>query len=308
MNPAVVQYIGVDVAKDSLQIDWSGPTQIPNTPAGLKRLVAQIKGRALHFVCEATGGYESALLAALWQAGVAVSRVNPRHVRDFARAGGQLAKTDEIDARILSAYAQAFRPAATRLADAAQVRLASLCAHREHLINIRLSHANCVRLVQDKDLVKQSRVFLKQLDAHIKNIETLLQKTVAENPELATKVRTLCSVKCVGFITATSLLAHMPELGTLNRQSCAALAGVAPFNCDSGLFRGQRRTSAGRPRARRALYMAALVASRRNPVLKPFYQSLVLRSKPKKLALTAVMRKLLIHLNSLLKPLPLSPT
>ena len=293
MNTPVVQYVGLDVAKDTLQIDWSGPAQFPNSPTGLKRLVTAIKGRALHFVCEATGGYERALLDALWSAGVPVSHLNPRHVRDFARAGGQLAKTDKIDARILSAYARAFQPAATPPPDAAQIRLADLCSRRDDFIALRLAEANRLRLLRDKDLIKQSRTLLKQLDAHLAHLESLLQKAVALHPPVTSKVRALCSVKSVGFLTATSLLAHMPELGSLNRRSCAALAGLAPFNCDSGLFRGQRRTSAGRPKARRALYMAALVASRRNPILCSFYQSLLLRSKPKKLA---IMRKLLIHL------------
>jgi transposase len=313
MTTSTVHFVGIDIAKDSLQIHWGhlrGPSAVPNSTAGLSQLLkalARHHSTSLQILCEATGGYETPLLKALWLAHIPVTLLNPKRVRDFARASGALAKTDAIDAAIISAYGRAFLPPLTPSPSPSLQRLRALCDRRQSLLEVRLAEANRSRLLTDKDLAALSRSFLKQLDAHLARIEALLRRAVSQEPLLADKVARLCSVPGVGFIIAVGLLAYLPEIGSLNRKSCAALAGVAPFNCDSGLFRGSRRTQAGRFPLRRFLYMAALVASRFNPVLKAFYLRLRSASKPPKVALTALMRKLVIFLNSLLKSPPPLP-
>lgn len=306
-----VQYVGIDISKDTLQIDWgtlSGPALLPNTPAGIKRLLKLVAAHSdTHVVCEATGGYERVLLHALWAEDRPVTLFNPKRVRDFARGTNRLAKTDSIDARVIRDYAITLKPSRTLPPSSALIRLKDLCSRRDDLLTQRLAEANRSRMLSDKVLLRQSRCLLKQLDSHIADLERWMRETIDADPSLSAKLRTLCSVKGVGFIVAVSVLGYLPEIGSLNRRSCAALAGVAPFNRDSGLFRGQRRITAGRFPLRRVLYMAALVAARSNPLLREFYLRLTTSSaKPRKLALTALMRKLLIHLNSLLKPLSYS--
>jgi len=314
MNPRPVhpvRYLGADIAQDHLDLHGEIPGlpgRIPNTKAALGKLLKLLSIQGdVHLVCEATGGCERLLVAACHQAAISISVLNPRQVRDFARAKGQLAKTDAIDARILCAFGRTFAPPPAQPLDPSQIKLAALTARRRQLLTARTAENN--RLLRALPLLVAShRTMLRALDQHIKLIDDALARTVAACPRLQATIDTLTQVKGLGPTSATALIASLPELGSLSKNQAAALAGLAPFNRDSGLFRGQRTIRGGRLNVRSALYMPALVASRHNPVIKAFYLRLLSNGKPPKLALTASMRKLLIHLNSLLKNPPLAPS
>jgi len=302
-----IVHVGADVAQNHIDLhgETAGlPARIANTKAGLARLLKILRpAGSVQIVCEATGGCERLLVAACHQAGVAISVLNPRCVRDFARAKGQLAKTDQIDARILCDYGRTLQPPADSVIDPGLQELAAYSTRRRQLIELRTAEKN--RTLRSGPLLAAShRAILRALDKQIAAIDAALARTVAGCARLRVKLAALTSVKGVGSTSATALLAALPELGTLSKNQAASLAGLAPFNRDSGLYRGQRHIHGGRLAVRNALYMAALVASRHNPVIKSFYQRLRSNGKPPKLALTASMRKLLIHLNSQLKSLP----
>lgn len=303
-----IVHVGADVAQN--HIDLHGelpglPTRIANTKTGLARLFKMLNPTAaVQMVCEATGGCERLLVAACHEAGVPVSVLNPRQVRDFARAKGQLAKTDAIDARILCEYGRMMQPAADSALEPGLQKLAVYSTRRRQLIALRSAEKNRT-LRSDPLLASSHRALLRVLDKQIAAIGAALARTVASCARLRAKIAAMTAVKGVGSTSATALLAALPELGTLSKNQAASLAGLAPFNRDSGLHRGQRHIHGGRLPARSALYMAALVASRHNPFINAFYSRLLSNGKPPKLALTASMRKLLIHLNSLLKHLPL---
>ncbi len=301
-------YIGADVSKT--QIDLHDPSnsiasQFKNSPAGCRSLIKALRPLEdkVHLICEATGGYQRHMVKACFDADIPITVTNPLRVRDFARATGQLAKTDAIDARILSLYGATFRPARTLPKSPVMEKLAAFQTRRKQLIDLHTAEHN--RLLEtDVPLLRRSLTsIIKALDREIETIDKQLLEIVQSDKELSTKVETLSQTKGVGITTAIALLAAMPELGKLSKRQAAALAGLAPMNRDSGSFRGQRHIRGGRILARNALYMAALVASRHNPVIRDFYARLVAKGKPKKLALTAAMRKLLIHLNSRLKNL-----
>ncbi|CAN5820529.1 hypothetical protein BH09VER1_BH09VER1_47030 [soil metagenome] len=229
--------------------------------------------------------------------------INPRQVRDFARAKGQLAKTDRIDARLLSAYGAALRPKPTQPIEPALQKLAAYSTRRRQLVGLRSAEKN--RLLRcDPLLAASHRQTIAFLHRQILQIDQAMARLVRASARLTAKVQAFSVVQGVGFLTATNLLATLPELGSLSKNQAASLAGLAPFNRDSGLFRGQRYIHGGRSSVRDTLYMPALVAARANPVIKTFYLRLRDHGKPAKVALTASMRKLLIHLNSLLKHLP----
>ncbi len=280
---------------------------LANTPAGhrsrlthLRRL--QVKtGRSTHVVCEGTGGYERAVVAALQAAGVAASVHNAARVRAFARAQGRLAKTDVLDAAVLSDFGVAMQPLADEPPTESEAALAALVIRRDQLKELVALEARRDEHHLHPGVKKEAVLLQKQLAAHLERIETQIKELLAASAEVKTRVERLTQVAGVGPVSAYTLLAYLPELGKLSRGAIAALAGVAPMNADSGPIRG------GRAPARKALYMAALCATLHNPLLKAFYQTLRGRGKPAKVALTAVMRKLLIHLNSLLKT-PLQAT
>lgn len=311
MNPRPVQplhYLGADIAQDHLDLHGEIPglpLRIANTKTALGKLLKFLSSQGeVHVICEATGGCERLLVTACQQAGIAISVLNPRQVRDFARAKGQLAKTDTIDARILYAFGLAFAPPPTKHLEPSLLQLASLTGRRHQLLASRTAENN--RLLRADPLLASShRALLRAIDKQIELIDVALARTVSSCPSLKTKVLTLSKVKGMGATSATALIASLPELGSLSKNQAASLAGLAPFNRDSGSFRGQRHIHGGRISVRSALYMPALVASRHNPIINAFYSRLRSNGKPPKLALTAVMRKLLIHLNSLLKNLPL---
>ena len=301
-NPAPV-YAGLDIAKASLQLHLQSKSyDLPNTPAGHAQLTTRLAAvPGGHVICEATGGYERAVVAALHAATVPVSVINPARVRQFARASGQLAKTDPIDAAVLAAFGQAFAPEPTPARTATENKMAALVARRVQLLELRVAEAQRAQTCSDPALAKLFKPWLVQVEKQIAKVEALLEELLAEQTKLAEQVRRLDEITGVGRLTAVMVLATLPELGTLNRRQAAALAGLCPYNRDSGQWAGKRCISGGRAEVRRALYMAALAASRSNHLLKPFYDRLIAAGKPGKVALTAVMRKLIILMNHLLK-------
>jgi transposase len=302
-------YVGVDVAKADLHVaTLNQNVRYPNSAAGHRQLITWLRGLGVvQVVLEATGGYEQSLLAALHTEAITVSLVNPRQVRDFARAQGRLAKTDQIDARVLVDYAAALHPKPTVPRPRSLRRLTELVRTRSQLIAARGVQDNQLEHLVDP-VARRCLVEITQvLDTRIKRLEKAIALLIAEHPLLTAKVQKLVQVQGIGATTAAMLLAEMPELGTLSKAEAAALAGLAPRNRDSGQFRGQRRIGGGRHAVRTGLWMPTLVAIRHNPILKALYQRLRAKGKPAKVALTACARKLLIYLNSLLKNPQLCP-
>ena len=294
-------YIGIDISKLHLDLHHHQQSiQIPNTEKAIRRWLKSLPPAAV-LVCEASGGYESLLLTLAHAAQRPIARLNARQVRDFAKAKGRLAKTDKIDAQILVAFAETFHPEPLGLPDPLQQELAALVKHRAHLLTQITQNNNLAETLADKKLltlVARTVAFLrKQAD----QLETLMADKISQSPSLAAKAQRLQQVQGIGSLSATALIALMPELGSLSDTQAAALAGVAPFNRDSGQYRGQRHIAGGRSQVRSVLYMAALVASRHNPVLKSLYLRLLANGKAKKLALTVLMRKLIVLANRLLK-------
>lgn len=306
-------YVGMDIAKATLDLHHPGQPKTParqfaNTAADHRQLVHWLQqGPPVLVVCEATGGYERGVVAALQEAGIAVALANARQVRDFARAQGRLAKTDRLDAAVLADYGRRLQPTAAAQPSPAQRQLQEAITRRQQLQQVRLAEHNRLEHLQEPFLRRQLQAHLRALDRQLKQLDAWLADLVKHQEPLAQKVSRLCTVDGVGRVTALVLLATMPELGTLNRRQAAALAGVAPFNRDSGPRRGHRQIYGGRAVARRALYMASLTAAYHNDQLQPFYQRLVTNGKPKKVALVAVMRKLIIHLNHQLKSVTPQP-
>ena len=298
-----VTYIGVDVAKPDLAVQF--PDRLwstTNTSKGHAALIERFSGiGAVQVICEATGGYERALVCALHQAGIAVSVVNPRQVRDFARACGRLAKTDAIDARVLADYGTKLTPRPNAVPADGEDDFAELVRGRQDLISLITQEIGRREHLRLPALLKLSAARLRQLETQLAKLDKLIDAHVAADVALAAKAERLQGVCGVGRVTALTVLALMPELGRITDNQASALAGVAPLNHDSGQYRGQRHIAGGRAAVRRVLYMAALTASRRNPILTLFYNRLIQNGKPSKVALTAVMRKLIILLNRLLK-------
>lgn len=298
-------FIGIDVAKDQLDVHVR-PTAESFTAArdgaGIAVLVDRLKELAPALVVlEATGGFEVTVAAAVAAAGLPLAVVNPRQIRDFARATGKLAKTDALDAAAIAHFAQAVHPQPRPLPDAQAQELGELVARRRQVIEMMIAERNRARLLQSARLKKRIDRHLVTLQKELTEIETDLDDRIRNTPVWRENEDLLTSVPGIGNTTARSLLAELPELGKLGRREIAALGGVAPFNRDSGLSRGKRSIWGGRACVRGALYMATLVASRFNPVIAPFYRRLVHLGKPKKVALTACMRKLLVILNAILR-------
>jgi transposase len=296
-------YAGLDIAKASLQLHLQNKAcDLPNTAAGQARLIKRLAAfPGVQVICEATGGYERAGVAALHAAAIPVSVLNPARVRQFARACGKLAKTDPIDAAMLTAFGQAFTPAPTPPRTTTEIKLNALVTRRAQLLELRVAEVQRADTCADPDLRKLFTSWLAQMEKQIAKVEALIQTLLQTNTPLTKRVQRLDDICGVGRLSAVMILATMPELGTLNRRQAAALAGLCPYNRDSGQWAGKRSISGGRAEVRRSLYMAALSASRNNHVLKPFYDRLIKAGKPGKVALTAVMRKLIVLMNQLLK-------
>ncbi len=298
------RYVGIDVAKSRLDIavrpdeeQWS----VPNEEEGIDTLVSRLKElEPALVVLEATGGLELAVTAALAACELPVVVVNPRQVRDFARAAGQLAKTDRLDARALAFFGEAVQPTPRPLPDAQTQALAALLTRRRQVVAMLTAEKNRLHAARPS-VHKEIRRHILWLQKSLAKLDSDLGDALRLSPVWREKDDLLQSVPGVGPTLSVTLLAELPELGTLDRRQIASLVGVAPLNRDSGLLRGKRTVWGGRARLRAALYMGTLVATRFNPVIKAFYQRLCAAGKAKKLALTACMRKMLVILNSILR-------
>jgi transposase len=297
-------FVGIDASKDFLDVAIVPSKEVFRVPydaSGLRTLVKRLSSaRPTLVVMEATGGLELGVWTALVKAKMKVAVVNPRQVRDFARADGQLAKTDRIDAMILGRFASRMRPEARALPSAEQQEFSATVARRRQLLAMISAEEN--RLLRTaRPLQKRIASHVTWLRHELADVDRDLSNRIAGNTEWRRKEELMRGIPGVGPILSRTLLAELPELGTLNRKQVAALVGVAPLACDSGLHRGRRRVWGGRAQLRSALYMAALVASRRNAVFSAFYKRLLKTGKPKKLALTAVMRRLVVVINAMLQ-------
>ena len=298
------RFVGIDVSKAQVDVAVR-PTgkrwTLPYDETGIEGLIPQIVDLEPALVLlEATGGLELPLVAALAAAALPVVVVNPRQVRDFAKATGTLAKTDTLDAAVLAHFADAVRPEVRPLRDAETQALNSLTARRHQVMTMLVSEKN--RLGSAIGAVSpRIEAHIAWLEQELSDLDKGLRQTLRQSPVWREKDDLLRTVPGVGEQLSLTLLANLPELGTLNRREIAALVGVAPYNRDSGTRRGKRAVWGGRSRVRAVLYMGALVATRHNPAIRDFYQRLLASGKPKKLALVACMRKLLVILNSMLK-------
>lgn len=296
-------WIGLDIAKatiDGVVRPTGEVVQFPNEATGHAALVAWVTPQApTGLVLEATGGYERAVVLALAAAGLPVVVVNPRQVRDFARSTGQLAKTDRLDAALLALFAERVQPEVRPLSDAATAELAELITRRRQLMEMLTAEKNRLPLVRTR-VRRDVQAHITWLERRLTATDDALHQAIEASPVWRVQEDLLRSVPGMGPVVSRTLLALLPELGRLNRKQIAALAGVAPFARDSGTWRGPRVIWGGRAPVRRALYMAALVASRHNPVLQALYTRLRAAGKPAKVALVACMRKLLTILNAML--------
>jgi transposase len=302
LSPQV--FVGIDVAKAQLDIALR-PTgtrwTVTNDDAGIAELVTRLQGIGPQLiVLEATGGFQRAVVAALAAAALPVVVVNPRQARDFAKATGQVAKTDALDARALAHFADAIRPTPRPIPDAQTEELRALLARRRQLIAMRTAEHNRLGSAPRR-LQADIEAHITWLDTRLAALDDDLDTTLRASPVWREQEELLRSVPGIGPVCARTLVLDLPELGTLTRQRLAALVGVAPFHWDSGTMRGTRRVWGGRAHVRTTLYMSTLVAVRYNPVLKRFYERLCAAGKAKKVALTACMRKLLTILNAMVK-------
>jgi len=303
MTSELVSFVGIDVAKSHLDV------AIRPTGEGrrfaveeLEQLVAFVaKTKATLVVMEATGGMEAPIAAALAATCVPVAIVNPRQVRDFAKALGKLAKTDTIDAGVLAHFAEAIRPAPRSLPDAQTQEFEALVVRRRQLMEMLVAEQCRLSATRSKSMQKSLKLHIDWLKKQLKDVDKDITKAVHESPIWNEKAELLESVPGVGRVLSSTVIATLPELGTLNRKQIAALVGVAPFNRDSGNQKGKRSIWGGRASVRAVLYMAALVATKYNPSIKAFYQRLLIAGKTKKVAIVACMRKLLVILNSMLR-------
>jgi transposase len=301
-NPSIL-YVGLDVAKLSLQLHLAGRFHpLANDRKGHAQLLKLLRPHpGAHLICEATGGYEQPVVRALQAADIPVSIIEASRVRHFARAQGQRAKTDPIDAASLTHYGITFKPIPTPAVGAQQHRLAEISQRRRQLIHTRTMESNRAEHYSDPLCVRQARQLQKTLEKQIEQCDQAITTLIAQDTSLQHKARRLEAIAGVGPVVAATVLAEMPELGKLNPQTAAALAGVAPYNRDSGELKGVRHISGGRRPVRCALYMATLSAVRHDRILKAFYTRLRTAGKKPLVALTACMRKLIVLMNHLLK-------
>ena len=298
-------FVGIDVAKDHLDIHVR-PTdeafRVSYDDAGLATLLTRLRAvTPTIIVFEATGGYEVRLAATLASAGLPVAIVNPRQIRHYGRAIGQLAKTDRLDARLIARFAEAVRPAARPVPDEQASALGEIIASRRQLVERLVSEQNRRRLLRDRRVQRQLDAHIAWLEAALRRLDHDLTTLVRATPAWREADDLLRSVPGIGPVTACTLIADLPELGRLDRRRIAALVGLAPFARDSGAFQGIRMITGGRPHIRRVLYMATLSAIKCNPAIRKFHQRLVAAGRPGKVAVTAAMRKLLTILNAMLR-------
>ena len=298
-------FVGIDVSKQLLEVaahEHDYQFRCANKTSAFPTLLAElIDLQPTLIVLEATGGLERAVAKALDDAGLPVRVVNPRQVRDFARALGQLAKTDRLDARVLAAFAAAIKPPPRPIKANDELELDALSGRRDQLVGILADEKNRRAAAATDSVRDEIQQHIDWLTERIAELDQQLKKLLQSSPRWQTKAQILQSTPGIGPVVSYSLLAQLPELGTLNRQQISKLAGVAPLNRDSGQQRGSRHIYGGRANVRKVLYMAALTASRCNPVIKTFYERLRARQKPYKVAITACMRKLLTIINFMVR-------
>ena len=296
--------VGVDVSKQKLDVSFDGQSTISfeNNLTGFKRLLKALENKSgARVVMEATGGYERPLVHFLQGQCVAVSVVNAKRVRDYAKALGRLAKNDNIDAQVIRLFAEAVNPQTMQTTSDTQQSLDALAHRREQLVKQRAMEKQHLETVGNQEAVRSIKRNIAFLDKEIERIEQAINALINSDPALTEKLSRLSAVKGIGDITALTLLADLPELGQLTNKEISALVGVAPFCRDSGTLKGKRTTWGGREQVRSMLYMAVLSAVKYNPPIKAFYNRLLTNGKTKKVALVAAMRKLLITLNSMLR-------
>jgi transposase len=303
--PATERFVGIDLSKARVDVHVRPDATAfacTTDPEGLAVLVNRLTALQPRLIAmEASGGYEAIVAAALADAGLPVAIINPRQVRKFAGAIGRLAKTDAIDAGVIAHFADAIRPAPKPMPDNLMLRLRELLARRRQLVVMINAEKQRLAKAADKLAQRSFRTILRSLEAERARIDRAIDKLIGQSPIFCAKQDLLKSVPGVGDVIARTLLVELPELGTVDRHQIAALAGVAPMNRDSGRFRGKRHIQGGRVEVRAPLYMSCLVAIRHNPTLRRFYMRLREAGKPARLALVAVMRKLLTTLNAILR-------
>lgn len=296
--------VGIDVSK--ARLDWAvhEPAQggeVPNDEAGCRALLRQLAARKpTLIVLEATGGLEMLIVSTLATAGLPVAVVNPRQVRDFAKASGRLAKTDTLDAKVLAHFGEAIKPPVRPLKDEDTQALSALMVRRRQLVEMLTAEKNRLASTHPK-LRSDVQVHIRWLEKRLNGVNQDLSRALKASPVWCAKAEILASAKGVGPVLTVTLLAGLPELGALNRHQIAALVGTCPFNRDSGTMRGKRTIFGGRAEVRAVLHMATLTATRYNPIIKAFYERLMTAGKKHKVALTACMRKFITILNTMLK-------
>lgn len=305
MSEAITRVLAVDVSKNWLDVATAvdgDVERLAHDPSGIETVVRRAgEFDPQRIIIEASGGWQTRLVAALLHAGLPVIVVNPRQVREFARATGRLAKTDRIDARVLCAFTLAVQPPLRKLKDDEAEALSAMLARRDQLVSMRAAESNRLKLGATGLVRKNLKEHIRWLDRHLKDTDHKLKQLVEASPAWQARQDLLTSAPGIGDTTARVLIGQLPELGTLSHKQIAALAGLAPFNRDSGMLRGQRRIWGGRHQVRKALYMATLSAIRANPPIRDFYHRLKDSGKPSKVAIAACMRKLLVQLNAMLR-------
>ena len=299
------EFVGVDVSKDSLDMTANSTEQVlrfTNDETGISKAVTWLKKvKPAITVMEATGGLEVSIYVALQEAELPVAVMNPRQIRDFAKSLGILAKTDRIDAKVLARYAATVQPEARPLPDEEARQLNIQVTRRRQLVEMIIMESNRLKSTPDKVMKKRIQTHVDWLKMELDDLDKSISQRVRDNPIWQEKDRLLQSVPGVGPVLSSTLIAELPELGSLNRKKIATLVGVSPLTRDSGKHRGERSIWGGRCRVRRPLYMATLTAVRHNPAIGSFYNRLLEQGKTKKVALIACMHKLLIILNAMLK-------
>lgn len=298
-------YVGIDVSKATLDVavlPAGDSFRVSNDETGIDELATRIEGLAPALVVlEATGGFERPVVAALAASEIALFVINPRQARDFAKATGKLAKTDRIDAFVLARFAQAIRPTPRTILGAEAREFGEILARRRQIVRMMTAEKNRLGASTSKAVRERIQAHIRWLEKELSRTDGDLDETIENNPTFKENEALLKSVPGVGPVLCRTLLAELPELGSLSHRELSALVGVAPLNRDSGTLRGRRTVWGGRARVREALYMGALIASRFNPAIKEFYERLLAAGKPKKVALVACMRKLLVILNAVMR-------
>ena len=297
--------VGIDVSKDKLDVAGLFPARVHSVEysrAGLKQLLAAMKAIPPRLVClEATGGWERQLVDVLNRHAIAVAVVNPRQIRDFARAKGQLAKTDQIDAQVIAEYGMLLDPRTTAPLSQTQRKLRDLTTRVRQVTKLLVQEKNRLGTTIDKDIQKLIRQAIRLYEKQLQTLRAAQQALISQDQQAQAKAQIIASVPGLGPASVSALISELPELGTLNRQQIARLVGVAPTNRDSGTLRGKRTTGGGRVEVRNALYMPTIVAKQHNSKIKTFYDRLLKNGKPKMVALIASMRKLLTMLNTMIR-------